>query len=629
MNMNFTPSSDEAMQVIYDWLDEHGRANEKALVKKAYDFAAKAHDGQFRRSGEPYISHPIQVATVVAKEFNLGVNSICAALLHDVVEDTDTSIKTIQREFGDDIAFLVKALTKPKTSRAGMTRQVDNFSQMMESFRYDVRVVLIKMADRLHNMRTLGSMPARKQMKIAGETDLFYAPLANRLGLYHTKIELENLSFRFRCPKEYQTLEDDIKKCAATMRPTIDSFIATVRSLLAEKGITSVNIEAYFRKPFSIRRKMAKMKCDFAHLEHPFFVRVVFADDDTNGLSELQQALKIYSILSEHFEEQHGSILNYIAKPKDNGYQSMHVNLMWEGHWIEVHISSQAMRRVSRMGCVAQRTDSTINKWIENFRNVLKDISEHMHNADFIKGVTANFYNDNIDVYTPEGDCVNLPKGGTAIDFAYSLNLLNPRYTNVGPHAQVARINGRLCSIKTTLKRGDRVEIVCNPRIHPQEDWLKYAHSYTSQTRIAEYLESRPEPLLHRCPLCRPIPGEEVIGYNDHGTTQVHKPDCPEMISLAAQDGDNVIEVTFSPDATLYPVTISAVAIDRFHLFSDIMDCISNTLRLSISRFCATTSDEVATVDIDFAVHSYGELQEAVRAIAKIPGVDTVNSATK
>ena len=293
-------------------------------LRAAFEFAREAHSPQKRKSGEPYIIHPVNVARIVAQELELGADPVIAAFLHDVVEDTDYTIEDIRERFGDEVAFLVGVVTKEKKDKYVQSKQIDNFRQILASMQYDVRALLIKLADRLHNMRTLDSMRPDKQMKIAGETDYFYAPLANRLGLYHVKTELENLSFRYRCPREYSLLERLLAEEFEAERPHIEAFTSKIETLLAAGGIKA-RTEVRYRKPYSIWMKMHAKGCDFAHIDTKYYVRVVY--QNLESWSEKDTSLRIYSILTDAFKERPGSVSNYIDAPKENGYQSFQVKL--------------------------------------------------------------------------------------------------------------------------------------------------------------------------------------------------------------------------------------------------------------------------------------------------------------
>ena len=608
-------------EAVFSAMEARSTLEEMDMMRRAYQLAHDAHANQKRKTGEPYIIHPIAVALIVAEEMNLGAAPVCAAFLHDVVEDTPYTEDDIRARFGDDVAFLVRVVTKQKKARYDMTAQLDNFKKMLDSMHYDVRAILIKLADRLHNMRTLDSMRPAKQMKIAGETDYFYAPLANRLGLYKIKIELENLSFRYRCPQIYNKIVSLIEKDKEQEKIRMASFGAKIDEVLTANGIR-FRREVAYRAPYSLYRKMNSQQVDFEHLECRHFTRIVFPEDIY--VSEKNMCLNIYSYLTNCFRERLGSMINYIDQPKQNGYQSFHVSLLSDyGIWEEVHISSERMIRLSRLGCVAQRRDNDISAWLENFRTVLRDIAANARGEGngetlFIESVRAQFYNDDITCYTPQGHGIRLPKNSTALDFAFNV------HSQVGMHAKYARINGRLSSIKTVLHRGDCVEIGTDPDVWPQKDWPKHAKSYKALRPINQYLDRLPRPQYDRCPVCNAIPGEEVIGIKQPGgRICVHRRDCPDAIALSAREGDRLVAVDYLPDDhVLYPVSIVIHAIDRQHLLNDFTDGISNKFRLSIKELHTVTKDEIVTSRFEFSVHSFDELQTIVNSILSVEGVD-------
>lgn len=587
-------------------------------LKEAFEFAKNAHYDQKRKTGEPYIFHPISVAKIAADELMLDANPVIAAFLHDVVEDTPYTIDDIRERFGDDVAWIVKVVTKQKKEKYIDSKQVDNFRQMLNSVQSDIRPLLVKLADRLHNMRTLSSMRPDKQMKIAGETDYFYAPLANRLGLYNIKTELENLSFRFRCPVEYSELVNLIIRDENAQQERLKTFGNEIKSTLDKAGI-KVEVHVEYRHPYSIWRKMHKFGDDFNHLKYRHFTEIVY--DTPDGMSEKDMALRIYSVLTDRFKEKPGGISNYIDSPKENGYQSFHVKLLADfGRWQEVHISSRRMVRDSQLGCVADRSEDNIRKWIEKFRTILRDINRHNHNGEgYIDNVVASFYNDDIMTFTPKGRPVVLPQKATVLDFAYEV------HSELGEHAKYARINGFLSSIKAPLRRGDVVEVFTDPASHPMPDWKNVVVSYKAKKAIDNYLETQPVPVYRRCPECNPIPGEDEIGFRESdGRITIHKRDCHVAIRQASQHGDDIVSVNYEPDQTLYPVTILVKGIDRSHLLVDIVDTISNKLNLGIDSIQTHTQDSIVEVKMSFGVHSFEELQEIISNISSIPAVDEV-----
>lgn len=606
---------------VFEVMAKRVSGEDMERIRAAFELAREAHASQKRKTGEPYILHPIAVAEIAAEELMLDANPVIACFLHDVVEDTEYTIDDIRTRFGYDVAFLVRVVTKQPTHDYELSKQLDNYRQLLNSMQYDIRAILVKLADRLHNMRTLASMKPEKQMKIAGETDYFYAPLANRLGLYNIKTELENLSFRFRCPDEYEEISGFIARHVAANRDNLEKFRSQIAATLSAAGIKA-RVRVDYRRPFSLWRKMKKYGDDFNHLKYRHFVDVVF-DETQTSMSEKEMAMRIYCILTDRFKEKHCSMSNYIDSPKENGYQSIHVKLLPDfGRWQEVHISSEAMIRKSQLGCVAENNETNIKAWIEKFRTVLQDtICGPKRSERYMEDVITAFYNDDIQVFTPKGKKIILPQNATVIDFAYEV------HTRLGNHAKYARINSRLEPVDTTLRRGDVVEIFTDPSCHPERDWVSLAHTFKARRSIQRYLESVPSSAYCRCPACNPIPGEEVIGIRNHSNPEqitVHKRDCRQAISMVSSYGDDVVSVDFNADDTLYPVTLRVRAVDRNHLFVDLVDCITNTFHLSMESFNTKTDRNIVICKIRFGVHSYSELKTIINHITAIDGVDEV-----
>ena len=375
---------------VFEVMAPRVSAEDLARIKDAFELAREAHEPQKRKTGEPYILHPIAVANIAAEELGLGANPVIACFLHDVVEDTPYTIEDIRERFGDDVAFLVRVVTKKATKNYEMSKQLDNYRQLLDSVQYDIRAILVKLADRLHNMRTLASMKPEKQMKIAGETDYFYAPLANRLGLYNIKTELENLSFRFRCPEEYKNIDREIDKYRNGIGSKLEAMKDEINVILSLSDIKA-NVNIVFRQPLSIRRKMEKYGENFGHLRYPHYFEVVF-EDNQNGLTDKELAMMIYCKLTDRFKEMHDSMTNYVDAPKGNGYQSIHVKLLSDfGRWQEVHICSESMLRQAQLGCVAERTEENLQNWIEKFRKVLHEIIVKPHDERYMDDVRTSF----------------------------------------------------------------------------------------------------------------------------------------------------------------------------------------------------------------------------------------------
>ena len=467
-------------------------------------------------------------------------------------------------------------------------------------------------------MRTLDSMRPDKQMKIAGETDYFYAPLANRLGLYHIKTELENLSFRYRCPRDYAVVESMLEAERKADRERLERFTAKIDEILRNEGF-DVRTEIRYRQPYSIWRKMQAKGSDLKHVDGKHYIRIIYPDN--LDISEKRMSLRIYSALTDHFKEKPGSVSNYIDAPKENGYQSFHVKLLSEqGIWEEIHISSERMVRNSRLGCAAERTEDNVAAWLDKFKAILQDVADDSHDMEFMDGVTSSFYNDDIMVFTPKGRGVILPKGATALDFAFEI------HSKVGEKAVYARINGKLMSLRTVLRRGDCVEIGTAEDATPAEEWMECVSTYRAKRYLRGYFATLPRLEYDRCEHCHPLPGDEVVGFHtNEGHTVLHKRDCQVAIRLASQHGDSIRSVNFEENvAFLYPVRIRIQGIDRYHLMSDLIDCITDKLHLTMSSLKTENIDRIAICTIDFSVHSLGELQSAMESIAKIEGIDEV-----
>ena len=605
----------------------------------AFDFAREAHKTQVRKTGEPYILHPISVAQICAEELKLDTNSVTAAFLHDVVEDTPYTVKDITQRFGEDVSFLVNVVTKRKKEAYKTSKQVDNYKQLLESIQYDVRALMVKLADRLHNMRTLASMKPDKQMKIAGETDYFYAPLANRLGLFSIKTELENLSFKYRCYMEYEDIVEMLERDKKNNERRLNILTTNIEQVLLAHGITA-KAQAYRRAPYSIWRRMKEQQRDFWHLDNRYYIRITYTDCEDKTLNEKNVCLKIYSILTDIFKEKPGTFINLIDQAKENSYKSINVMLLSEGGlWEDVQISSLEMVEASQFGCMAEiaRKAETrgvgkglsldnVTTWIDKFRKVLKEIAAESQGPGFIENIKTSLYYDDVMVFTPKGEGIILPKGATALDFAFDL------HTDIGLHAKYARINGRLSSIRTVLRRGDCVEIGTEDDYVPPLDWINSVQTYKARRALRSYHSAeRNKQKYNRCTQCKPLPGGETIGYREKdGSITMHRRNCPEAIRLASKQGDNITNVPFE-DSTerIYPVSISIKGINRYHFLIDVVNKITNDLHLSIDSLNTTTNDEIVDLTVVFYVHSLSELLSAMQSIYAIPGIDEVRESRR
>lgn len=603
---------------VFDVMSKRSSEEEMQRIKAAYEMARAAHDGQKRKTGEPYITHPIAVATIAAEELELDANSVCAAFLHDVVEDTEYTIEDIRAQFGDDIAFLVDVVTKKDKEDYIFSKQIDNYRQILQSVNYDVRALLVKLSDRLHNMRTLGSMKPAKQMKIAGETDFFYAPLAGRLGLYAVKSELENLSFAYRCPEQYSEISRQLEEEKNKSMHQLFILTGEIQHILSGRGL-KVSVGVRFRKPYSIWRDMMESKCyDFGAVEHKHYILITFEYSGDSCFDEKDVAFLIYSSLTSHFNERPTSAKNYIDKPKSNGYQGLHVTILDRtGVWREIHISSSRMRKISKLGCIVDKSEG----WLERFRQELKDIADNDGDAAiFMRGLKTDLYNEDIICFTPQGKGIILPKGATVLDFAYEV------HTDLGNHARYALVNGNISPVSKGLVRGDCVEIITADDVTPKPEWQSMVHTYKAQKRVQESLKGiQPLPYV-LCHECCPIPGEEVIGITDEsGKVHIHRKNCSHAIMSASGRGDSVIvPIVFEPDEKMYPIKIQIKAIDRYHLLRDIIDCLVEEQHLSMDDIISSTKEEIVDCIISFRVHSAQQLASVLTSIRAIQGVASV-----
>ena len=590
-------------------------------IEQAYELAEEAHRPQRRKSGEPYILHPIAVAMIVANEIGLGANPICAALLHDVVEDTDYTIKDIRERFGDDVATLVNVVTKRKSEKYETSLQVDNYKQMLQSIHYDIRALLLKLADRLHNMRTLKSMLPHKQLKIASETDYLYAPLAHRLGLYKIKIELENLSFRYRQPHEYEEVRGQISRYVAAHAEAAEAWMNPIRAALGRRGIVA-NVTCEPRSAYSIWAKMQEDCISFSEVEHIRIVHIVYDNWKQKGMSEKEMALYIYSIITNLYTEKPSSMNSYLDVCKDNNYRSLHCKLMGnEGRWMEVHIASTDMMKVSNRGCLVERDEHGIDRWINNFKHVLKELAEQGKTGRFMEDVRSTFYEDDIYVFTPKGKMIVLPKGSTAIDFAFEI------HNKVGEQMKFAVINDKLCSAKTVLHKGDRVRIGTDEVPSIDKSWLNHVITYKARVGIRKFLNRQTSKVSDEyvlCPNCKPIFGDEVIGFRrSDGTIEVHKCHCRAAIEMAAQSGDSIErEVDMTDFEQLaFPIRFRVKSVNKDQLLLTIVSLVSEKMHLSLGNLHSTIVDDIVSTEFEVYVHSHDEIQQLTEAISALPNV--------
>ncbi len=460
---------------------------DKLKIRKAFDFSVEAHKEQRRKTGEPYIYHPIAVAKIVANEIGLGANSICAALLHDVVEDTKVSLEDIERIFGKTIAKIVDGLTK--ISRLNQDKdisiQAENFRKMLLTLNDDVRVILIKIADRLHNMQTLESMHEDKQIKIASETLYIYAPLAHRLGLYNIKTELEDLGLKYTEPEVYLDIVTGMKESKEEQDRYIQTFSEPIKASLDKEGV-KYQIRGRSKSIFSIRRKMRNQSVTFDEVYDKFAIRIIYK---SNLKHEKFNAWKIYSIVTDHYSPNPSRLRDWITQPKTTGYESLHTTVMGqEGKWVEVQIRSERMDEIAEKGYAAHFkykhgavNESGLESWLNRLKETLENPEANA--VDFVEQFKLNLYSKEIYVFTPQGDIKSLPKGSTPIDFAFSI------HTEVGMHCRAAKVNGRLVQLNHELISGDQVEIITSVNQKPKLAWLDIAQTARAKSKIKGILK--------------------------------------------------------------------------------------------------------------------------------------------
>lgn len=462
------------------------------IITKAFNFARQAHKGVRRLSGEPYIMHPIAVAQIACEEVGLGSTSICAALLHDVVEDTDYTTEDIENIFGSKIAQIVDGLTKISGGIFGeqASAQAENFKKLLLTMSNDIRVILIKICDRLHNMRTLQSQPANKQYKIAGETLYIYAPLANRLGLNKIKSELENLSFQYEHPDEYNSIKAKLASTEASRRELFDQFTAPIEEALKKMGI-KYEIKERVKTPYSIWNKMQNKHVTFDEIYDILAVRIIFTPEKRE--EEVNECFNIYVAISKIYKSHPDRLRDWLNHPKANGYQALHVTLMSkQGRWIEVQIRSDRMDEIAEQGFAAHwkykegeeneytEDESELNEWLRTIKEILDDPQPDA--MDFLDAIKLNLFASEIFVFTPKGEIKTMPAGCTALDFAFSI------HTFLGSHCIGAKVNHKLVPLSHKLNSGDQVEILTSKSQHVQPSWINFVSTAKARAKIQAIL---------------------------------------------------------------------------------------------------------------------------------------------
>ena len=461
---------------------------DKKLIRKAFNLAVEAHKDQRRKSGEPYIFHPIAVAKIVANEIGLGATAIAAALLHDVVEDTDISVDDIEIRFNPKVAQIVDGLTKISKviSEQEVSLQAENYRKLLLTLNDDVRVILIKIADRLHNMQTMESMASHKQAKIASETLYIYAPLAHRLGLYNIKSQLEDLGLKFTDPEAYNNIVNKLKETKEDQEEYINSIIQIVNEALKKEQIEAT-IKGRPKSIYSIRRKMLNQKVRFEEVYDKFAIRIVYNTKSKNDEKFL--AWKIYSIVTDFYKPSPNRLRDWISSPKSTGYEALHVTVMGpKGRWLEVQIRSERMDEIAEKGYAAHHKyknntseESSLESWLNLLKEALES-SDSLNAVEFVEEFKLNLYSKEIYVFTPKGEIKSLPKGATALDFSFSI------HTEIGIRTLGTRVNGKLVPLNHVLNSGDQIEIITSPNQKPNSQWLDFVTTTRAKNKIKNVL---------------------------------------------------------------------------------------------------------------------------------------------
>ncbi len=697
--------------LLNDYINSpHGKKVD--IIRKAYQFAKTAHAGVRRRSGEPYIIHPIAVAHIVCKDIGLGSTSICAALLHDVVEDTDYTVDDIKDLFGEKIAQIVKGLTKISGGVFGdqASAQAENFRKLIITMSEDIRVVLIKIADRLHNMRTLDSQSVAKQYKIAGETEYIYAPLAHRLGLFTIKTELEDLSFKYNFPEKYNSISERLEAEREKRMAVYDNFSLPIMNKLNSYGYEFVMKER-IKSAFSIWKKMEAKRIPFEEVYDILGARIVFRPHP--GADERIECFKIYNLITSIYTLHPGRTRDWLSTPKANGYEALHVTVMGpDGQWIEVQIRSQRMDDIAEKGLAAHwnykkdysSSESKIEEWLSTVNELLKNPdSNAMHFLDTFK---LALYDTEVFVFTPKGEMKTLPSGATALDFAFDI------HSDIGMHCIGAKVNNKLVPLNYVLQGGDQVEILTAKQQEPQPEWINYVTTVRAKEKLntiykqnSKLFRQKGERILrdtlealgyvvkkdfnndvikmllehfklenfedvltklgkeeislidvptlvknknkkisftslfsskgkkvkekettHKyclAPCCKPIPGDDIIGFKSDEGIIIHKRDCPEALRLKSAHGPKIVETKWEEaEEQVYNATIEVEGIDKKHILMDILKIISEDLDANIKKLTVNTFGGIFNAKINIYVSHVNDVKKICKEALKINGIE-------
>ena len=651
-------------------------ANQQEIdtVQKAFDFANEAHKGVRRRSGEPYIIHPIEVAKIVVNEIGLGCKSIVAALLHDVVEDTDYTVEDIRNLFGDKIATLVDGLTKIKTVLDNEDKskvksiQAENFKRILLTLNDDVRVVLIKLADRLHNCRTIEYMPEHKRDKILGETMFIFIPLAHRLGLYGIKSEMEDIWLRYKEPQAFNEIKAKINRNANDKEKQIDDFVKEIRQILDKMDI-DYEIRKRVKSPYSIWHKMRTKNVTFEQVFDLYAVRIIFKPRTENVKAERSQCYAIFSAITNEYDYREDRFRDWIKQPKNNGYEALHCTVMSKsGIWVEVQIRSRRMNDIAEKGIAAHwaykregivsESESEMDKWIAKVQEIL--MNPDVNALELLDIIHNDLTASEIFVFTPKGEQKSILKGATALDFAYMI------HTPIGNKAIAAKVNLRLEPLSYVLRSGDQIEIITAQNENPKREWLDFLKTRKAINIVKEYFDrldrknaaeaqanqkassgskwslpffkpkAKSEYIINDrrntdnrfviATCCHPIPGDPVIGFlSPDGTVTVHKKSCQVANTLAATSGDSIVVPKWEADEmNAFPARISVTGIDRVGLLNEITKYVSVIMKVNLRRLVFESQDSIFSGEMDLMVHEKADLERLLKMLQKIDGIQKV-----
>ena len=629
------------------------------LVGRAYDFARRAHEGHKRLSGDPYISHPVAIANILA-ELEQDAQTIAAALLHDVVEDVDVSRAELAQNFGEEIAKMVEGVTKLSqlTFISREVRQAENFRKMFVAMGEDFRIIIIKLADRLHNMRTLQYLPPPKQKETALETREIFAPLAHRLGMWHLKWELEDLSFSYLEADKYEEIKERVVESRDARQKYIQDFIRQAWDLLKKVGI-ECEITGRPKHFYSIYRKMVDQNIEFDEIYDLTAVRII--------VETIKECYAVLGVMHAAWKPIPGRFRDYIAMPKSNGYQSLHTTLIGPaGKPVEIQIRTREMHRIAEYGIAAHwrykegETDKGLDQKMSWFRRMLEWQDELKDAKDFMESLKIDLFVDEVFVFTPKGDVFGLPIGSTPIDFAYRV------HTEVGHRAVGVRVNGRIVPLDHELSNGDIIEVLTAKKDNPSQDWLRFVKTAAARVKIRNWFkkqkgirkveaaraivaeeEPKVKPLLvprprvkaksavtvsglenvlvrfSRC--CRPIPGEDIVGFITRGRgITVHRRDCPNVVGQKIPQ-ERIVKVDWNPKSEmLFPVDIEIEAFDRVGVLKDILAEIAETkTNVSAARVSTKRGSSAflrLTVDIKDTTH-LERVVSAIKGVSDVYGV--------